>query len=152
MSHVLDLIKEAWQKGDHLTQKTSLSGETLLYPNRIRYTKPVLMLIDEMSGSGGDLFPALMQGYGRAKLLGTQTAGLGGHVESLPPLHFSQMYIQITKSLFYRPDGVPVENNGASPDYPYTPTTFDFLNEYKEYQSHYLNVLGEMINPQNPVP
>ncbi len=99
------------------------------------------MLIDEMSGSGGDAFPSLMKGYGRATLVGTRTMGLGGHVEEQPNLTYSQLSWRTTKSLFYRPDGVAVENNGAVPDYPYTITREDFMYEYADYQKFYLNVL-----------
>ena len=52
----------------------------------------------------------------------------------------------MTKSLFYRPDGVAVENHGAEPNIPYTITRDDFIYEYKGYQKAYLAALFEMIN------
>ena len=143
---VLDLIKDTWlNTNDFLTKKTSLDGEELIYPNTIRYTKPIIVLIDEMSGSGGDAFPALMQGAGRAKLLGTRTVGAGGHVVELPGLNNSQIKVRITKSLFYRPDEVAVENNGAHPDIPYTPTLNDFKYGYLEYQAFFTKELLKML-------
>ena len=51
----------------------------------------------------------------------------------------------MTKSLFYRPDEVAVENNGAAPDIPYTITRDDFMYGYKNYQTFYLSKLLEMI-------
>lgn len=142
---ILDIVKTDWQKGEFLTRPTTLRGSLSVAPNFVHYTKPILMLIDEMSGSGGDAFPSFMQGYGRAKLLGTRTMGAGGHVVATPPLNYSGLTIEMTKSLFYRPDGVEVENNGAVPDYPYTPTREDFLYEYRNYQKYYLEKLAEMV-------
>jgi hypothetical protein len=142
---VLDLIKSTWEKGEFLTTKTSISGDAVIYPNRIRYTKPIVMLIDELSGSGGDAFPALMGGYKRATLLGTRTSGLGGHVEEVAPLNYSGLNLRMTKSLFYRPDGVAVENNGAVPDVPYVITRDDYVYEYKNYQKFYLKTLLDLI-------
>lgn len=145
LQSVLDLIKTTWDKGEYLTPMTTLSGDKLIYPNRFHYTKPIVMLIDELAGSGGDAFPSIMGGIKRATLLGTRTSGLGGHVESQPALNNSGLNWRMTKSLFYRPDGVPVENNGAVPDVPYTITRDDYVYEYKNYQSFYLKTLFEKI-------
>ena len=144
-SKVLDLIKTFWQKGERLTTFTSMDGVELIQPNLIRYTKPVVMLIDEMSGSGGDGFPGLMQGYGRAKLIGTRTMGAGGHVTENAPLNYSQITVSMTRSLFFRPDGVPVENNGAVPDYPYEITYEDFMGGYKGYREFYTARILELV-------
>ena len=103
------------------------------------------MTIDELSGSGGDAFPSLMQGYGRAKLVGTRTMGAGGHVEQIPALYYSQISLNMTKSLFFRPDGVAVENNGAAPDFPYTITRDDFVYGYRNYFAFTLGKLFEQL-------
>lgn len=142
---VLNLLKEFWQKGLRLTSFTSLDGADFIQPNLIRYTKPVVMLIDEMSGSGGDGFPGLMQGYGRAKLIGTRTMGAGGHVTENTPLNYSQITVSMTRSMFFRPDGVPVENNGAAPDYPYDITYDDFVGGYKGYRDFYTTKLLSLV-------
>ncbi len=143
---VVDLIMDSWMnKTTYLTEKTSLSGKTVMEPNKTHYTKPIIILIDENSGSGGDAFPAMMQGIGRAKLLGTQTMGAGGHVIKLPPLSNSQISVRMTKSLFYHPNTVAIENNGASPDIKYRPTRDDFIYEYRGYQKFYLNELSKLI-------
>ncbi len=142
---VSDLLKMSWQKGIRMTDFTSLDGQEWLAPNLTVYTKPIVMTIDELSGSGGDAFPAMLQGYGRVKLIGTRTMGAGGHVSSNSPLNYSQINVSMTRSLFFRPDGVPVENNGAVPDYPYEITTDDFINGYKGYREFYTQKLLEMI-------
>jgi hypothetical protein len=143
---VRDLILETWNTtASHLTEKTSINGEKERQPNAVRYTKPIIVLIDELSGSGGDAFPAMIKGFGRAKLLGTRTMGAGGHVIELPALGNSQLKVRMTKSLFYRPDDVPVENNGAVPDISYEPTLNDFKFGYQEYQRFYTEELLKML-------
>lgn len=147
-SYVTNLIKQTWEEGQQfLTPLTGIHGAAYRYPQTF-YTRPVLILIDELSGSGGDAFPSIMQGLGRAKLFGTQTMGLGGHVVSVPPLNYSGIMVHMTKSLFYRPDGVPVENNGAIPDVSYTITRNDFLHQYVDYQEAYLDEMMDMIEDQ----
>ena len=145
LAKVLDLIKKSWMDGLFLTPKTSIHGKEWMRPNAVRYSKPIVMMIDELSGSGGDAFPSLMQGYGRAKLVGTRTMGAGGHVVEAPRLNYSQMTIRLTKSLFYRPDGVAVENNGAEPDYPYAITREDFMYGYRNYRDFTLSKLFEQL-------
>lgn len=143
---VIDLVKETWlNENTLLTTKIGLSGKDFHQPNHITYTKPIIVLIDENSGSGGDAFPAMMQGIGRAKLLGTQTMGAGGHVIELPLLTNSQIKVRMTKSLFYHPNAVAIENNGAYPDIKYRPTRDDFVYEYRGYQKFYLNELFKLI-------
>ncbi|MBI4041784.1 MAG: hypothetical protein HY390_07965 [Deltaproteobacteria bacterium] len=144
-AQTVELIKKHWLLGDFLTPKTTFLNNQKVYPNPIGYTKPLLILIDEMAGSGGDAFPALLQGVGRAKLLGNHTMGAGGHVETMPPLNASAISISMTKSLFFRPDGVAIENRGAEPDFPYLPTREDFLSEYRGYQKFYLNKILDML-------
>jgi Peptidase family S41/PDZ domain len=145
ISKVCDLIKTSWLKGDFMTPKTAIDGAPLVMPNDVRYTKPMVMLIDEMSGSGGDAFPSLMQGYGRAKLIGTRTMGLGGHVVAQAALNYSQITPEMTKSLFYRPDGVAIENNGSVPDYPYAITRDDFMYGYQGYRAFYESKLFALL-------
>lgn len=141
----LDLILEHWKKGNYLTPKTTLHGSISVRPAQYRYTKPVVLLTDEMSGSGGDAFPGLMQGHARAKVIGNRTMGLGGHVEEIPPLYNSGLSLRMTKSLFYRPDGVAVENNGVQPDVKYIPSRDDFVYGFRDYQKFYLNELFKML-------
>ncbi len=145
LAKVLGLIETSWRAGEFMTPRTSIFGDTKILPNAVRYTHPIVMLIDELSGSGGDAFPALLQGNGRAKLLGTRTMGAGGHVQEQPELFYSRIRVHMTKSLFYRPDGVAVENNGAVPDIAYTITKDDFANGYKGYQAFYLEKLRELL-------
>lgn len=136
-------VKKAWLAGKHLTPKISLQT---IYPNaETRYTKPILVLADELSGSGGDAFPALMQGYKRATILGTTTSGLGGSVSSIPSLPFSQIQVNLTRSLFFHPNGTAIENNGVTPDIFYRITESDFLNGYVDYREFYTQKALELL-------
>jgi Peptidase family S41/PDZ domain len=147
ISKVLKLVEDTWKLGvSFLTPKTSIDGVEFIQPNRVAYTKPVVILIDEIAGSGGDMFPAMMKGLGRAKLFGQTTSGLGGHVQEFPAgLPNSQMKFRITKSLFYRPDGVAIENNGAVPDTNYIIKRDDVLFGFKEYQKTYTDYIMTML-------
>lgn len=142
---VTALVKNAWLSRSRMSPKVTFHNNRMLHPNAIRYTKPIVMLIDELSGSGGDAFPAIMQGMKRAKLMGKRTMGAGGHVVSVPALNYSSNTLSITKSLFFRPDGVEVENNGVVPDIKYEPTRDDFLYQYRNYQARYLDEVQKLI-------
>ncbi len=142
---VVGLVKTAWQGRSRLSAKTTFQNGRLLQPHGTRYTKPIIVLIDEMSGSGGDAFPAMMQGLGHT-LMGNRTMGAGGHVTPMPNLNYSSNRVNMTKSLFFRPDGVEVENNGAVPTIAYQPTRDDFLYQYRSYQKRYLEELAKLIH------
>lgn len=143
---VLDLIKTTWVEGkNRLTPKTTFNSSRLVQPNSVRYTKPVLILIDEMSGSGGDAFPAMMQGHTKAKLFGSRTMGAGGHVVSGMSLPYTGNQLNMTKSLFFHPNGTAIENNGAVPDYSYEITRDDFVYGYREYRKTYTDTLLKLI-------
>jgi hypothetical protein len=99
----------------------------------VRYTKPVLLLINEFAFSGGDALPAIMQDNNRAVLFGARTTGAGGNVREYGPLSNSFLKFSVTESLMIRPNGKFVENIGVSPDVEYAITTDDFLNGYRGY-------------------
>lgn len=142
---VVEEIRNALMAGEEMTRplplkgfmevRLSLPGGNQILPNPIRYSKPVVLLINEMSGSGGDMFPSLMQDYGRAKLLGTRTMGAGGHLWADPPLTLKNSggLVALTRSMIYRPNGQPIENLGVEPDVQYEITMDDFLNGYRNY-------------------
>lgn len=99
----------------------------------IKYTKPILLLINEFDFSGGDAFPAIMKDNGRVTLFGARTTGAGGNVAQYGPLANSFFKFSLTESLMVRPNGQYVENLGVSPDISYTVTEEDFVNGYQNY-------------------
>ena len=91
----------------------------------IAYTKPVMVLIDEMSASGADMFPATIQDNGRGVLFGMRTMGAGGNVVGVNVGNYSEGFASVTQSLMVRKDAVTVdgypsaayiENVGVHPD------------------------------------
>jgi hypothetical protein len=116
----------------------SFFGAELLKPHPLgHWEKPVLVLHDELSGSGGDAFPAILQNSG-IKTFGARTMGLGGTVEPVGQLSNSRATLNLTRGIFgiYQPNGAPpklVENLGVTPDYAYAHTVADFRAGYAAY-------------------
>jgi len=150
LTTVADSLMNAWKNDEWFAPRQSISGRNLLYPNGLRYSKPIIVLIDHLSASGGDAFPAMLQGLGRAKLLGTRTMGAGGHVERQSPLPYSRLGFSMTRSMFYRPSGVPIEDNGAEPDIAYDITREDLLRQYVPFREFYTRkILDEVKSVKN---
>jgi hypothetical protein len=109
-------------------------------PGGAVWKKPVMVLIDELCGSGGDSFPMLVKANGLGKLFGNRTAGLGGSVERVIDLPFTRSSLSVTRGLFttFKPNGQYsdsdfVENNGVTPDVSYTHTVKDFREGFEDY-------------------
>ncbi len=130
-------IKDSITQKRFLTRPLNLNltgSYGVIQPNSVvRYTKPVLLLINEFDFSGGDAFPAIMKDNGRVTLFGTQTSGAGGNVAEHGPLTNSFFKLQLTESLMVRPNGQYMENRGAVPDIKYEITEDDFMNDYRGY-------------------
>jgi hypothetical protein len=82
--------------------------------NRIAYTKPLMLIVDEFSSSTADSVPAMLQDARRAILFGMRTNGAGGTTTSLPAGAYSEGTAGMTLGLMTR--AAPV----ATPDYPTT--------------------------------
>ncbi len=135
------LVEKAYDHGQFLSEPFALfGGSNYVTPQNYTWKKPMLVLIDELAGSCGDMFPMLVKANKRAKLFGQNTMGLGGNVEQVGQLNNSRIKISITRGLFfpYRANGayVPsdlVENNGVAPDIEYAHTVEDFRSGYLNY-------------------
>lgn len=68
------------------------------------YTRPIVVLTDELSASGADAFPATLQDTDRATIFGLRTMGLGGVLfATLTPLTtFSEIDSGITLGMMVR--------------------------------------------------
>ncbi len=102
----------------------------------IAYDKPIMVLVDEMSASGGDAFAATIQDNARGTLLGWRTMGAGGNVVSWEAGDYSLGAVTVTQSLMNRknpivtsdyPAAPYVENIGVRPDIPVDYMTRDNL-------------------------
>ena len=84
-----------------------------------------MVLTDEFSASGGDMFPAIIQSNNRGPIFGMRTMGAGGSVVGFNGTAFTESFFRITVSLMNRghlvqtPDFPPapyIENIGVRPD------------------------------------
>lgn len=135
--YISEELQDALKQKRFLTKPISLNltgTYGVIQPNtRVRYSKPVLLLINELDFSGGDMFPAVMKDNGRVTLFGAKTNGAGGNVAEYGPLTNSYFKFNLTESLMVRPNGEYMENNGVKPDVAYSITEDDFMNDYRGY-------------------
>ena len=146
----LDGLRKAVTSGEYLSKPLpicNLTGKLFPHKNKnqipVLYTKPVLILVNELDFSAADMFPAMMQDFGAATLFGVRTAGAGGNVVGTRFIGNSELAIRITQSLAYRINEVPLENGetthyvenvGATPDIEYEVTLKDYKDGYKNYR------------------
>lgn len=81
----------------------------------IAFTKPLMVLVDEFSASGGDAFPATIQDNQRGLIFGFRTMGAGGTVADLAAGSYSEGLTRMTQSLMSRKEPI------VTPDYPTAP-------------------------------
>jgi hypothetical protein len=148
----LQFIIDEWNAGRQLTEPAYLLGIGPIAPHpKIRYTKPILVLINRLDFSGGDFFPAILQDNKRAVLMGTPTAGAGGYVNtvSFPNLH-AVSHFTYTASMAERIDSRPIENIGVDPDIFYEVTAEDLRYSYQQFSQEILQAIEKMCpKPQN---
>ncbi|HEV8051108.1 MAG TPA: protease-like activity factor CPAF [Parachlamydiaceae bacterium] len=136
---------DQWNEGKTFTDFQYHYGIESIKPNtKVNYTKPILVLVNSLDFSGGDFFPAILQDNHRATIMGTKTAGAGGKVEKFyfPNLNGIK-HISLTTSFALRPNGLPIENLGVTPDIPYEFTAFDLQNNYADFVGKILEVLSK---------
>jgi len=112
--------------------------------NVLAYTKPLIVLIDELSASAADAFAAGIQDNERGPLVGWRTMGAGGSVENWEAGTYSLGVTSVTESLMNRgrtiitpgspgltyPPAPYVENIGVSPD-----VSIDYMTSANLYQA-----------------
>jgi hypothetical protein len=119
-------VLTAYRENRGRTGPISLTQHTLwLEPASTVYRKPIVVLVDEFSASGGDAFPATLQDNGRALLVGMRTMGAGGNVVDRNGTWYAEASTRVTRSLMHRryeiatlefPSTPYVENVGVRPD------------------------------------
>ena len=83
--------------------------------NVVAYSKPLIVLIDDMSASMADAFPATIQDNGRGLLFGYRTMGAGGNVVDWEAGTYSLGSTSVTESLMHRKSPVVTSNYPAAP-------------------------------------
>jgi hypothetical protein len=139
-----EFIKDQFSKGNYLTDFGYLEGISQIYPDpQGHYTKPLVLLINSLSISCGDVLPALLQDNQRATIVGTSSAGAGGYIiKRRYSNRFAVGEMTLTGSMIYRSNGLPLENLGVQPDkeYRFTP------NDYKHKYSGFVAFLQEVLD------
>jgi hypothetical protein len=138
---VLQLVKynhqivSEWNKGHKFTDSVYLYGIDMITPNpKGCYSKPILMLINELDFSCADFLPAILQDNRRAVMMGTKTAGAGGLLTSMSyPNRLGISGLSMTGSIARRIDNKPIENLGVTPDIVYEVTAKDLTDGYVDY-------------------
>jgi peptidase S41-like protein len=104
----------------------------------IAYTKPILLLTDNLSASAAELFAATMQDNQRSTQFGTRTMGAGGAVFQQPLSTYMDAAIYLPEIIAIRShkvqaDGLPsepyIENFGVQPDIEFDYQTLDNLTQ-----------------------
>lgn len=135
-------VEQAYDSGSLLAPPRPLGTLRILnpYPD-FAWTKPTLVVIDELAVSSAELFAAIIKCSGSAKLFGQRTMGGGGNVEVVTQLSNSSWSVALTRSLFAPHGELPtqcadlpeIENNGISPDFAYRYTREDLASGYIRY-------------------
>ncbi len=127
----------------------------------IAYGKPLLVLVDEFTASGGDAFAATIQDNKRGKLFGMRTMGLGGNVFGWGMDGYAEVDLTITASLMARKDNIDtggefpvtyyVENVGVRPeiinDYM---TANNLRNRGRDYVQAFTQAIVDHIRASQP--
>jgi carboxyl-terminal processing protease len=88
--------------------------DVLSIPEQFKFKAPVVILVNDQSGSSSELFAGMMQFYKRAVVLGTNTAGQM-MLKKMFPLGDGSMVALVTGRGHY-PNGEPFSFDGITPD------------------------------------
>lgn len=140
-------IIDQWNDGKTITDPTHIFGIDHINPHPShRYTKPLLILANELSFSCADFFPTMMQENKRGPIFGTPTAGAGGWIDGASyPNHFGVDHLVYTASIAERADKKPIENLGVTPDIFYAASECDLQEGYQEYKIQVLDALDQLL-------
>jgi Peptidase family S41/PDZ domain len=120
-------VLRAYNENRGLSDPVSLNstGSLTLAPVPHAYRGPLIVLTDEFSASGGDMFPAILQDNNRGPIVGMRTMGAGGSVIGFPATAYTESIARVTASLMHRgrdiitsdfPPAPYIENIGVRPD------------------------------------
>lgn len=137
---ILDTMIAANAQMRGLTEPIPLDDVTLIRDpitdskgNPLAYTKPLTVLVDEMSASAAEVFAATIQDNARGPLFGWRTMGAGGNVESWYGGSYSEGlygFTTVTESLMNRKNPVVTTDYPAAPYVENIGVRPDILNDY----------------------
>ena len=151
MADYAKFVLEELRKGHHLTDPYPMLGISEINPNPdIRYTKPIVMLIDHADISGGDFTPAMLKDANRVTLLGSRTSGAGGYIRTVQfPNQFDIASVTFTASKAIRKNGKPLENLGVEPDITYELTAEDLQKGFKPYRAAINKAINDVLTKES---
>ncbi len=161
--NLLDQVKAAFLTPSGRTQALPICTSNLDVDSAtdrqgvpIAYTKPLMLLVDELSASAADLFAAVIQDNQRGPLFGMRTMGAGGNEDFFPVTTYSEGSATITLSLMHRknpiatpeyPTAPYVENIGVRPDVVKDYMTVDnLLNKGATFVQAFTDAMVKLIN------
>jgi hypothetical protein len=126
--------------GSTIELKAGEFGRIIGRPESV-YSKPIIVLNDSRSASGGDFMPAILQSNNRALIVGETSLGLGGPVyRSQKSMPATEMFVRCTMGYCQRADGLPIENLGVVPDVQRWVSREDLLDGFTGYANDILNL------------
>jgi C-terminal processing protease CtpA/Prc len=137
-AHQIDL---AYSNGVALTDPLPFPEiPDTIEPDPVAWTKPVLVLADEMSASCADTVPLVVKADGLGTLFGARTMGAGGTVETVAYLPNTNYGLYLSRGLLTvrdpsgaYPEDRFIEDHGVAPDIAYEHTLADFRAGYVGY-------------------
>jgi len=127
------------------------------------YSKPMIVLADDLSFSQAEHFPAMFQDAKRGPVVGVRTAGLGGSVVGSTGPVYGEGTIRYTNGLTVRnstvsapglPSAPYIENFGVIPDIPLDSMTREnLLNGFRPFVEGFTAIMVDQIRratPTNP--
>jgi len=131
---LLSEVQQALSQNRGMTPPVPLCSYTLTYPpatdqkgNNLAYSKPILLLTNNFTGSAAETFSATLQDGNRATVYGERTSGGGGNVVEFGANAgpYGEGTVRVTQSLEVRrhnittpglPSAPYIENIGVYPD------------------------------------
>lgn len=145
-------VQQALSENRGLTGPLPICTASFTYPpatddkgNNLAYTKPIVLLTDNFTGSAAEFFGATLQDAHRATVYGVRTSGGGGDVLDYNGTSYSEGSARVTLSLAVRAQtittpGLPaapfIENIGVIPDVTADYQTLDNLLNFGQTFVH----------------
>ena len=139
VSDVVDVASHFIKEGVIITlvdNKGDRSSQSA-HPDGVYTDLPMVVLINQYTASGSEVFSGALQDYHRATIAGNTTLGKGSYDSFFKLSDGSAIYLTIGRWL--TPDGREIEGKGITPDYVLTQTgdqaiqwAIDFLNKAQQ--------------------